>query len=181
MTDPRVYITGAVGAGVTTLGRALAARLAVAHVDIDDHYWAPTDPPFTVKRSPQDRLRSIRQAQSDGGWVLTGSFIGWGDALVGDAELIVFVTTPSPIRMARLLERERARHGDRIEPGGDMFRIHAAFRDWASRYDDPHFAGRNRAKHEAWLAVQKIPVLRVDGTDPLPDLVGAAMRSIGRS
>lgn len=179
MKHPRVYITGAAGAGVTTLGQALAARLAIGHVDIDDHYWVPTDPPYMVKRSPQERVRLIAQALDGGGWVLTGSFIGWGDALVGDVDLVVFVHTPTPVRMARLLDRERARHGARIEPGGDMFRIHAAFRDWASHYDDPDFAGRNRAKHEAWLKVQKAPVLRVDGTGRLDGLVDAVVKTLG--
>lgn len=177
--DYRIYITGASCAGVTTLGRVLANRLAIRHLDVDDFYWMPTDPPFTKKRPAEERVRLIRQEQGSDGWVLTGSFDGWGDALTNDADLIVFVDTPTPVRMERLLVRERERYQDRIEPGGDMHEIHIAFREWASQYDDPAFAGRNRARHEAWLSGQTIPVLRLNGTHDLNELsttVIAALR-----
>jgi len=75
----------------------------------------------------------------------------------------VFVVTPTPVRLERLAVRERRRFGDRIAPGGDMHEIHAAFREWASQYDNPDFSGRNRAWHESWLSAQTAPVLRVDG------------------
>ncbi|MDU9414333.1 hypothetical protein RTW82_18545 [Pseudomonas sp. zfem005] len=44
-----------------------------------------------------------------------------------------------------------------------MHGIQVAFREWASQYDNPEFEGRNRAWHEAWLAGQTAPILRVDG------------------
>jgi hypothetical protein len=74
------------------------------------------------------------------------------------------------IRMERLLAREKERYGDRIMPGGDMHEIHVAFHQWASRYDDPTFSGRNRARHEAWLSGQMIPVIRLDGTHEVDNL-----------
>jgi hypothetical protein len=39
----------------------------------------------------------------------------------------------------------------------DRHDIHVAFRQWASRYDDPEFSGRNRARHESWLSSQLSP------------------------
>ncbi|WP_306029742.1 AAA family ATPase [Stappia sp. MMSF_3263] len=175
--SPRIYITGASCAGVTTLGAALAARLSVPQFDVDAYYWLPTEPPFTQKRPPQERLRLIAADMAEAekakgrGWVLTGSFDGWGDALVEDIDLIAFVTTPTPLRMERLKARERERFGDRIDPGGDMHEIHVAFADWASRYDEPGFSGRNRARHEAWLVAQTAPVLRLDGSRSVEELV----------
>jgi hypothetical protein len=80
--------------------------------------------------------------------------------------------------MARLMERERQRHGERIRPGGDMHEIHTAFADWASRYDEPEFSGRNRARHEAWLAQQSTPVLRVDGSRPVEELIETVLRAV---
>jgi hypothetical protein len=105
----------------------------------------------------------MQQALGDDGWVLSGSCMVWGDALIADADLIVFVVTPTPVRLERLAAREKARFGDRIAPGGDMYAIHVGFREWASHYDDPNFSGRNRAWHDAWLSQQTAPVLRVDG------------------
>lgn len=162
--NPRLYLIGASCSGVSTLGAVLADRLDVQQIDVDDFYWMPTDPPFSVKRPPEDRVLLIRERQQDSeGWVLTGSFIGWGDTLIQDVDLIAFLYTPTPIRLERLDMREMRRHGNRILPGGDMHRSHLAFRDWASRYDDPSFSGRNLAQHEQWLAKQTAPVLRLDG------------------
>jgi adenylate kinase family enzyme len=42
----RIHITGASGAGVSTLGCALADALAIPHHDTDDYFWQPTSPPY---------------------------------------------------------------------------------------------------------------------------------------
>ncbi|WP_421556597.1 adenylate kinase [Pseudomonas kitaguniensis] len=159
----RIYITGASCAGVTTLGRTLASLLSLRHLDVDDFYWLPSNPPFTTKRPPDERVALIQQNFGDDGWVLTGSCMGWGDALISNVDLIVFVVTPTLVRLERLAAREKQRFGDRIAPGGDMHEIHVAFREWASQYDDPTFSGRNRAWHERWMSTQTVPTARVDG------------------
>lgn len=176
----RIYITGASCAGVTTLGRHLATQLGVQHVDVDDYYWMPTNPPFTTKRPPADRVSMMQQALGDAGGVLTGSCMVWGEALVANAELIVFVATPTPVRLERLAARETQRFGDRIAPGGDMHQIHVAFREWASQYDDPQFSGRNRAWHEAWLSQQTVPVLRIDGMKRPEQMVADVVHALSR-
>ena len=61
----RIYISGASGAGVSTLGAALAHRLRVPHVDVDDYYWYLTDPPFGKSRPPEERLVLLKQALAD--------------------------------------------------------------------------------------------------------------------
>lgn len=169
---PRVYVTGASCSGVSTLGEALSRVFRVRHLDVDDYYWMPTNPPFVLKRPPEDRVRLIQGQQARaGGWVLTGSFIGWGDSLVSDVDLVIFLHTPTAVRMQRLETREFERHGARILKGGDMYEAHLAFKDWASRYDDPLFSGRNVAQHERWLMAQTAPVLRLSGDASIEGLV----------
>lgn len=176
----RIYITGASCAGVTTLGLNLAMRLDARQVDVDDYYWMPTDPPFTTKRPPADRVSLMQQALGDDDWVLTGSCLRWGEALITDAELIVFVVTPTSVRLERLDAREKERFGGRIAPGGDMHQIHEAFREWASQYDDPNFSGRNRAWHEAWLSRQTASVLRVDGMSSAEQMTEDVVQAVSR-
>ncbi|KAB0677361.1 adenylate kinase [Aureimonas leprariae] len=171
----RIYITGASCAGVTTLWRGLAAALGTVHADCDDFYWMPTDPPFTTKRPAVERVSLIRTALGEDGWVLSGSFDGWGDPLIASVDLVVFVRTSTPIRMERLRERERRLFGPRILPGGDMHAIHTAFAEWASHYDDPAFSGRNIGRHDVWLAAQSAPVLRLDGARPRETLVAEVL------
>jgi adenylate kinase family enzyme len=174
----RIYLTGASCAGVTTLGQHIAALLDLQHVDVDDFYWMPTSPPFTTKRPPAERVSLIQHALGDENWVLTGSCMVWGDALISPVDLIVFVVTPTPVRLERLTTRETQRFGQRIAPGGDMHEIHVAFREWASQYDHPDFAGRNRAWHEAWLSAQAAPVLHVDGTNTPENLASHVVEAL---
>ncbi|KPW38127.1 hypothetical protein ALO66_100931 [Pseudomonas coronafaciens pv. atropurpurea] len=176
----RTYITGASCAGVTTLGHTLASLLSLRHLDVDDFYWLPTDPPFTTKRAPSERVALIQQSQEDDNWVLTGSCMGWGDALINNADVIVFVATPTAVRLERLAAREKKRFGDRIAPGGDMHEIHLAFREWASKYDDPTFSGRNRAWHEAWLSRQTVPIVRVDGLSSAEKMAADVIQALSK-
>jgi adenylate kinase family enzyme len=177
----RIYITGASCAGVTTLGQHLATLLGARHVDVDDAYWMPTNPPFTTKRPVPERVTLIQQTLGDDDWVLTGSCMVWGDALLEHVDLTVFVVTPTPIRLGRLAAREKERFGDRIAVGGDMHAIHVAFREWASQYDDPNFSGRNRAWHEAWLSAQTSAVLRVDGTDTTEKMAADVLQALSQA
>jgi len=178
-TDPKIHITGASGTGVSTLGRALADKLAISFVDTDDAYWMPTDPRFTAKRPVPDRLVALQEAQGPGGWVVAGSLCGWGDRAIANLDLIVFLSAPKDQRIERLKRRERAWFGDRIDPGGDMERIHREFIAWAEQYDDPHFTGRSRVMHESWLMEQEAPLLRLEGTDDIARLVAAALKALG--
>lgn len=160
----RIYITGAAGAGVTTLGRALASRLIVPLVDTDDYYWIASDPPYQKKRPPAERLADMQHILSGHSeWVISGSLDGWGEALSDKATFVVFMDTPTPVRLSRLRAREAARFGDRIMPGGIMHREHLNFLAWAAAYDDGTAEGRSRARHETWLAHCTQPVLRLDG------------------
>jgi adenylate kinase family enzyme len=108
MTARRIHVLGASGAGVTSLGRALASELAAPHHDTDDYYWMPTDPPSRGKRPVPDRLQLMGEmflARPD--WVLSGSLDGWGDPVAPLLDLIVFLDTAMPIRMERLFDEER--------------------------------------------------------------------------
>ena len=176
----RVHITGASGAGVTTLGRALADALAVPHHDTDDYYWLPTNPPYHTKRPVEDRLRLMHEmfaARSH--WVLSGSLSGWGDPLAPLFDLIVFVSAPTNLRLARIRAREARRYGaDALADGGSRHRESEAFLAWAARYDDDTFDGRNRRRHELWLSEQTAPVVRVEGTRPLQSLVSEVAKSL---
>lgn len=175
----RVYITGAAGSGTTTLGQALAARLGVAHLDSDAFFWAPSEPPYTQKRPVEDRLALIAAAElgqgAAGGWVLSGALDGWGDLALQGTDLIVFLLTPTPLRLARIRRREAEKFGARIQPGGDMALPHAQFLKWAASYDEPYFSGRSLARHRAWLASRPEPVLELSGTTALEEMLAQVL------
>lgn len=162
-----IHILGASGSGTTTLGRAIADRWGVAHLDTDDYFWLPTDPPYTAKRDIADRIALIRaDIHRHGKCVLTGSLCGWGDELIPEFSLVVFVVTPTDVRVARLRDRERAKFGERILPGGDMHGEHEKFIAWAASYDGGGLEMRSRIRHEQWLEGLPCPIVRVDGAAP---------------
>jgi len=176
-----VHIVGASSSGTTTLGAALAERLGAAHLDTDAYFWLPTDPPFTDRRPAEARI-AMMEADLAGraGAVISGSLIGWGDALAVRFDLVVFLHVPPDIRMARLLARERQRYGAEIEPGGRMHAPHLAFVEWAQGYDRPGFAGRSLERHRAWLAGLACPVVEIAGAPPVEESlarVTAALRA----
>lgn len=173
MSIRRIHITGAAGAGVTSLGAALAHRLGAVHLDTDDFYWLPTLPPYRLKRDAAERLALLDAAVADAEkWVLSGSCDAWIGSLVKSFDLVVFVVTPTPLRLARLRQRERARFGaEALAAGGAMHDQHCQFLDWAAAYDTGAAAGRNRQRHELWLSQLDCPVHRVDGSEAVNDIV----------
>jgi adenylate kinase family enzyme len=180
MRTCRVHITGASGAGVTSLGRALADALAISHHDTDDYFWRPTNPPYREIREVADRLRLMREVFLDrSDWVLSGSLDGWGDPIISHLDSVVFLYVPTAIRLQRLRARESRRFGaDAVAPGGSRHQQAEEFIEWASHYDDGTREGRNLARHQAWLATLPCSVLRLDGCRPLEDLVKEVCRTI---
>jgi adenylate kinase family enzyme len=164
-----VHIVGASASGTTTLGRALAARTGARHLDTDDFYWMPTDPPYTMPRPVPERLERLTAAMDGAGqgWMLSGSLMGWGEPVIPHFDLVAFLYVSPEIRIERLLQRERDRYGDQIEPGGRMHTQHLAFVEWARGYDRDDFTGRSLRRHRAWLAQMPCPVLELDGAQPV--------------
>ncbi|MEZ4453038.1 MAG: AAA family ATPase [Nannocystaceae bacterium] len=180
---PQIHLTGASGAGVTTLGRALADHLECTALDTDDFYWRPTTPPFREKRPNDERLDLLRRAFADAprGWVLSGSIGAWADPLLPLLRWVVYVTTPTEVRLARLRAREAATFGaENIAPGGAHHQEYVDFLEWAARYDHGDREGRSAPRHRAWLAELTCPVQHVDGTRPPAELaaeIAAAWRA----
>ena len=168
-----IHVIGASGSGATSLGRALAEALALPHHDADDYLWLPTVPPYRTLREAAERLRLMREVSLPrADWVLSGDISGWGDEIIPQFDLVVFLTTPRDLRMQRLRAREAVHFGaDAVAPGGWRHEETEAFIDWASHYEDGTRAGRSLAKQEAWLARLPCPVLRLDGSRPLSELV----------
>lgn len=186
-----IHVMGASGAGVTTLGRALSRALNKTHLDTDDFFWLPTEPPFVSKRAVEERIILLKAAFSQAtetGWVLSGALDRWGDALVSCFGLVVFVETPTELRIRRLRERESKRFGATIGVGGLRHAEHEAFIAWAAGYEEGVYPAkscgigivtRNRTLHETWLGQLTCPVMRVNGALPVDALVDEVMNALG--
>ncbi|MGO7215785.1 adenylate kinase [Rhizobium ruizarguesonis] len=171
-----IHVMGASGSGTTSLGRALAEKLDIAHLDTDDFFWLPTDPPFTTPRDAGERIRLLLdEVARHEGWVLSGSALKWGRPIEPFYDLIVFLRIDPELRMTRILAREIARYGNRIKPGGDMAVKSGAFLVWAASYDTAGPERRSLAAHEQWLETQTVPVLRLDSSLGIDDLAAEVL------
>ncbi len=161
----RIHIVGASGSGTTSLAVEIARRYGHRHLDTDDYFWRRTVPPYRETRPRDERLSLLREALRESqSWVLSGSLCGWGDPLIPEFELIVFLVVPTTVRLARLRVRESGRYGQHaIAPGGELHGAHVEFMDWAGRYDTGGLDIRSRALHEMWLAAVSCPVIRMEG------------------
>jgi len=167
----RVWVFGAPGAGVTTLGRALAERMGVLFFDTDDYYWFTDDPlPYRRKRNAQHRLQLLARDLADqDAYVVGGALLGWGEPLVQRFDAVVYRWLPAATRITRIRQRETERYGAaRLLPGGDLSRVFEKFLLWAETYDTaPADRLRSRAAEEQWLLAHcRVPIIRL--TDDLP-------------
>ena len=168
----RVLILGASGTGTTTLGRALGNDLSFRVFDTDDYYWLPGTQPFQQKQVPEVRLANLLQALDvTTHAIISGSILNWGLELEDSLSLIVFLSVPAEIRVARLKARETRLYGS-VDP---------QFLAWAAQYDEGKMSGRSRERHEQWLAKRTCPVLRIDGDTSTADRVGRVRAAIADS
>ena len=104
MADPlprRIWIVGPTGAGKSTVAAALAARLGVSAVHLDDLHWAPG----WVERSEQDLIDRLAPLVAGDAWVVDGNYSHARRAHGGRAELFVWLDLPFRTTFPRLLRR----------------------------------------------------------------------------
>lgn len=169
-----MILFGAMGVGDTTLGREVAGRLALPHIDLDDYHWRwDTDIPYTVFRSREERTELImRAATAAPRFVMSGSMWSIRKAFEPLFDMAVLMTAPADIRAERLRRRSVARWGSRVLPGGDMYEASDIYRDYlrcAEAYDRDIRPQACIAQHEQWARELPCPVVRVDGTRPVSE------------
>ncbi len=174
-----IHIFGASGSGTTTLGEAIDKILGYKHLDVDDYFWIPSDPPYAAKRASDERQRLLRiDITNNQKSVISGSLCGWGDVFIPYFDLAIFVDTPTEIRIRRIKQREYSKLGSRILPGGDLYDKHTDFVEWAKRYDKAGVEQRSRALHTEWMEKLKCQVITVDGALPIDYLISQISKII---
>ena len=97
-------------------------------------------------------------------FVMAGSMNSFHTHFDSMFELAVYLTATAEIRVKRLHSRELDEFGERILPGGDMYRAHRSFLEDAARYEQGA-ASCSSERHAAWLQALSCPILRLDGAD----------------
>jgi adenylate kinase family enzyme len=171
----KLHLLGAPGAGVTTLGKHLAALAHLPHLDTDDYHWFTDDAlPYRRRRNPDHRRQLLgKDLDAASGWVLTGALCGWGDVFIPHFEAVVWLWAPVAVRLERIAAREKQRYGvERVSPGGDLFGVYEKFTAWAAAYDTATENVRSREHELQWMQQLTCPTLQL--TDVAPPEVLAA-------
>jgi adenylate kinase family enzyme len=167
-----IHIVGASGAGTSTLGQVLEQEYDYKWLDTDGYFWHQTDPPFVKSLPHEERVKLMNAAIAEHPkCVISGSLCGWGDVFIPRFDLVVFIDIPTDIRIKRLETQKAERFGERICKGGDMFDNHIDFIEWAKKYDTNSPPERCRKLHEEWFKLLQCPLVRVDGTKPVAELL----------
>lgn len=135
MTPTRIAFLGRSGAGKTTLGRMVAARLAAPFVECDSirhkANWA---------QASADELRAAIEARIGGHdrWVVDGTLQRHvGDLISGRADVLVWLDLPLPLKLWRAARRSwrRLRSGEELWNGNrETWRDAFFSRDSVIRY-----------------------------------------------
>jgi adenylate kinase family enzyme len=129
----KIQIIGASGTGKSTLAEYLSAKTGVYWIDTDKYLWK--DRLFTENHALEDRIRMYRNdtaAYPD--YIVSGSVHSWLPEGFSNRELLVLLTMDEDARMKRLYDREYARFGHDMLPGGDHFELTREFLDWCKTY-----------------------------------------------
>lgn len=99
---PRMVVLGTSGAGKTTLARALARRLSVPHIELDEHYWLPD---WQERSIPDFRARVDEATQAES-WVVDGNYRSKVEDLIWPrATHLVWLNYSYPTIMSRVMRR----------------------------------------------------------------------------
>ncbi len=157
---PRVLVVGLPCSGKTTLSTALALRLSLDHIEVDDLHWGPG---WTTRANFADLVADATAAD---GWIADD----WGSAEVRDllwerASTLVWLDPPRRVAGARAVRRtawrvlSRARHagGNRDGLLAWTAPTHPVRTVW-SQYDRYRAEMEQRLEDQRWshLAVSRL-------------------------
>lgn len=132
----KIYITGSVGSGKTTLAKRLATELGLLHFETDNFVWKRA-PGGDIRNSEKQRDAHLAEALMQPQWIVEGVHIDWTDAAIDQADWIIFLDIPLNERKRRIIKRffkqlagvERANYEPKFKMLQKMF-------TWNRYYED---------------------------------------------
>ncbi|MEG1257312.1 hypothetical protein [Clostridium sp.] len=100
----KIYIIGIVASGKTTLAKKLSRELSIPYYELDCiiHHKTNTE---RYKRTPKEQVEVINDIDSNGDWIIEGTYRESCHCLFNMADKIIFLDTPLWKRRYRILLR----------------------------------------------------------------------------
>ena len=149
-----IAIMGLNGCGKSTLAHALAQRLGLYELDVEDYYFPEQQlarraalegrPEVSGRRGgalPFSRPRTREEVQEriaadierHPRFVICGVTMNWDARILSAIDVAFILEVPAEERVRRVSQREQLRFGARVMPGGDMCEQQQAFRELIAR------------------------------------------------
>ena len=168
-----IVICGLNGCGKSTLGRALAEKIAYHFIDIEDLYFTRTseESPYTNARSREEVIELLlNEVQINKNFVFATVKGDYGNDISQFYKCVVLIRVPKDIRMQRVRNRSFQKFGDRMLEDGDLHE------------SEEHFfrlvESRAEEYAEKWLRSLQCPVIIADGTKPVEENISLILGQI---
>jgi len=162
-----ILVCGLNGAGKSTLAKALAERLNLRFIDIEDIYFESQDnPDYPYEKSrPYEEVVSLLAniVNGENDFVLASVSGDFGDEFISHLKCVISVEVSREIRLKRVHDRSYTLFGEKSYKGGDFYEQIKSFHKFC--------ASRDENLVNDWLTTICCPIIRVDGTLPICDNV----------
>ena len=102
----KIVVIGTCGSGKTTMGRALAQKLSIPCLDMDELFWLPG-----WKKRPFDAFESlVKQATNRENWIISGNYSKLQHLTLAQADTVVWLDLPLHVLLWRILKRSVLQH-----------------------------------------------------------------------
>lgn len=152
----RVSIVGGSGSGKSELGRWVGAKLNVPVIHMDKEFFLPD----WRKPEPAIWKARVEVLASAPSWVMEGNYFDVMEPRFQRSEAFVFLDIPTPMRIARVIQRTLVGLG-RVRPDtGQKERWSSSFIAHAYQYmrkrrsDFADLEARCRLKGKAWVRIR---------------------------
>lgn len=160
----RIIVCGGNGAGKSTFGKRLATELGWTFRDIEEYYFPINNSDYNYSEARTKEEVSellLADMKKYDNFILASVKGEFGLEVTELFTCAILIEVPKDIRMDRVRARSNHKFGDRMLPGGDLYEKEEQFFDMVEKRPENYT--------EKWLETVNIPVIRVDGTEPVED------------
>ena len=167
-----IIVFGANGCGKTTLGRELARKLNIKHLDVEDYYFDESDIPYSKPRSQEEVAELILpDMEKYDSFVFTSVTGDYGDKISSMYKLGVFLSAPT--NLERVKRRSSEQYGERVLVCGDMYDQEQGFLEFVRT--------RNLSVIDEWSKTLACPILQLDGTKLISENIQLIIQEYNRT
>lgn len=168
-----IMICGLNGSGKSTLGKALAERLHFHFIDSEDLFFSKADKdyPYASPRMRENAEKLLyNEIKANENFVFASVTGDYGELIYPFFRYVILMDAPKDIRLRRVKNRSFRMFGDRILPGGDLYKQEEEFFEFVK--------SRPENAVEEWIRLLSCPVLKIDGTKSIEENIDLILNHI---